>query len=180
MSRLTNSIREKICKTAIQTAFAERVAKTAQEEHELGIACYEAVLPEAERVAASALPKSWVRQDNCLRFNANGWNVNLLINDIVPVPYSADCRNLGSLPPDLAERAQAHSQAKDALRSERWKAEAEMGGFLKQFGSIKKLREAWPEGEAFYAAYETEREGRNVPAVRVAEINKLLNLGVAA
>jgi hypothetical protein len=65
------------------------------------------------------------------------------------------------------------------LREERWRAVSEMGGFLAQFKSIKQMREAWPEGEPFYAEYDVERKEGGMPAVRVAEINKLLNLKAA-
>jgi hypothetical protein len=180
MSRLTQSIREKIIRNAIVAAFKEREAAQAEQEHALGMEAYEAVIPAAERKAAAKLPATWLRHDSCLRFNANGWNARLSVKEAVPVPHSADCRMLGSLPQELAQRVQAYSTAGESLRQERYKAERELAGFLEQFRSVKQMREAWPEGEAFYGEFDVERTAAGVPAVRVAEINKMLGIEEAA
>jgi hypothetical protein len=42
--------------------------------------------------------------------------------------------------------------------------------------TIKSLRATWPDGEAFYKAFEARELVSTVPAVRVDEVNKLLGL----
>ena len=181
MSRLTNTIRERIRSNAVVSAFKDREAALVAAEHALGMEAYEAVIPAVEREAAANMPAGWVGKDSCLRFNANGWDARLKVNEAVPVPNNKGyCCSLGTLTGDLADRVQAHMQEGKRLKEEYWKAEAELDGFLAQFKTIKQMREAWPEGEAYYAAFDVERSVSGVPAVRVAEINKLLNLKEAA
>lgn len=182
MSRLTQNIRERICKRAIAAAFKEREESHEAAEHALGMEAYAAVLPEAERLAAAALPERWLKTDRCLRFNANGWTATLTVSEKVPVPFDdrAYCTPLGTLTGDLGERVQAHVQGEEKLRDEKRKAVRELSGFLDQFKTIKQMREAWPEGEPFYAEFDVERKAAGVPAVRVAEINALLGIQQAA
>lgn len=181
MTRLTQNIRERICRRAITAAFKDREAALKEQEHTLGMECYQAVIPESERKAAAAMPEGWLQMDACLRFNANGWDARLCVTSPVPVPNNKGyCRSLGSLTGDLAERVQAHLQEEKGLKEARIKAEMELSGFLEQFKTYKQLREAWPEGEPFYAEFDVEPKAGGVPAVRVAEINKLLNLSEVA
>jgi hypothetical protein len=180
MSRITNSIRESICRKAINAAFKEREEAHAAQEHALGMEAYEAVIPAAERKAAAKMPENWLRMDGCLKFNANGWSVTLCVKPSVPVPQSPYCQPLGSVTGDLAERIQAHCTAIKERKEAKHRAEREMTGFLEQFRSIKQMREAWPEGEPFYAEFDVERKSAGVPAVRVAEINKMLGIKEAA
>ena len=181
MTRITQHIREKINYQAVNTAFAEREAAMGEASHALGMEAYEASFPKAVRQQAEAMPDGWLRLDKCLRFNANGWNVTLSVKVGVPVPSAMhNCQTIAALTGDLGERVQAHKTAGEKLRSEKRAAEQEMSGFLEQFRSIKQMREAWPEGAPFYAAFETERKAANLPAIRVQKINELLNLEQAA
>lgn len=181
MSRLTNAIRDTIRSRAIAAGFKARREAHAVAENSLGVEAYESIFSVAERTAALAMPKGWLRYDSCLRFNAGGWSVTLIVKQGVPVPSERfNCNQLGALIGDLAERVQAHAQEDRKLNEDGHRAEREMDGFLAQFNSIKQLREAWPEGAEFYADFETERKASGVPAVRVAEINKLLGIGEAA
>ena len=181
MSRLTNVIREKICERAIKAAFKEREETQKSREHALGMEAYEAVIPEAERKAAAKMPAHWLQTDACLRFNAGGWDARLTVSPAVPVPFNRGyCHTLGTISGDLADRVQVFLQDEKGVRDEKSKATTELFGFLDQFKTVKQMREAWPEGEPFYAEFDVERKSGGVPAVRVAEINKLLNLAEAA
>ena len=181
MSRLTQSIRETIKNRAIKAAFAEREQAMKDAESLLGIEAYESVFPQVIRDQAAAMPDGWLRQDSCLRFNASGWNVTLTLKEGVPVPSARyGCEVLASLTGDLAERVQARKTASEKLREQRYSAERELAGFLEQFKSFKSMREAWPEGKPFYESFDVEAPKGGVPAVRVAEINKLLNIAEAA
>lgn len=180
MSKLTQASRERINKRAVLAAFSERRDEFRAQEHSLGMDAYRACFPAEQLSLAASLPDGWVRRDACLRFNAEGWSAELCVDPPVPVPHSPYCRPLGSLTGELAERVKAHMQAKEQVREAARKTEAEMTGFLSQFRSFKEMREAWPEGAALYDDLDVERTATGVPAVRVAEINKLLNLQVAA
>ena len=176
MSRLTNDNRETIRKLAIKATFKDRREALARAEHALGMEAYEAVFTDTERQQAAAMPDRWLKRDDCLRFNANGWQANLTVSPALPVPHAQYCAPLGSLTGDLADRVQAHLQAGKGLREEEWKAVSELDGFLAQFKTFKQLRDAWPEGEPFYASLDVDRPASGVPAVRVQAINELLNL----
>ena len=180
MSRITQTTREKICRNAIKAGFAAREEALVGRSHALAIEAYESVFDEAVRRQALAMPKDWLRYDSCLRFNANGWDVTLNAREAVPVPHSYYCTRIGTLDGEMAERVQAFSTEKEQLRNDIHRAERETSGFLEQFKSFKQMRETWPEGEPFYGSFDVEKLAGGVPAVRVAEINKLLNIAEAA
>ncbi len=180
MTRITNTIREKICRRAVAAAFSSRENALAEQSNALALEAYASVFAEAVRQQASAMPRDWMNYDSCLRFNADGWNVKLQLAEAAPVPHSSMCRTLGSLTGDLAVRVQSQATSEETLRKEKWRTEHETTGFLEQFKSFKQMRESWPEGEPFYKEFDIERPQGGVPAVRVAEINRLLNITEAA
>ena len=181
MTRITNDIREKINRKAVTAAFAERETELAEVAHALGMEAYEASFPKAVRQQVESLPDGWLRKDKCLRFKANGEQVTLRVEDEVPVPSSRfNCQTIAELTGDLGTRVMAYGRASDGLRDAKWQAEREMNCFLERFRTFKQMREAWPEGEPFYGAFDVDKPAGGVPAVRVAEINKLLNIVEAA
>lgn len=176
MSRLTKEIREKICKEAIVTTFDARFNELAKQENALAEECYNYVFPESLRNIAASMPEDWLRSCDCLRFNANGWNVTLKANKKLPTPYSSGCHVLGNIDGELAEKVQAHVQNETALKEERSRAFSKMRAFLEGFITFKQLEGAWSEGSKFYKKYDAERPSVNVPAVITQEINDMLGI----
>jgi hypothetical protein len=144
----------------------------------LGIECYNEVFPNSIRQILAQVPEEWLRTCDCLRFNANGWQVTLCVGRQMPTPANAYCSLLGNVTGELAERVQQFGQDKERFREDERKAISEMESFLCGFRSFKQLRDNWPEGKPFYQNYDVDRTEANVPAHRVKSINEML--GIAA
>ena len=178
MSKITNDIREKICRKAIASAFDPKALAITKEENALAIECYNHIFPKKIRDIIATVPPEWIRACDCLRFNAAGWSVQLCAGKKMPTPASNNCDMLGSLTGDIADKVQAFSTAKKKLGEDRSLAARKMEGFLSGFTTFKKLEEAWPEGKEFYAVFNADRPSANVPAVITKEINDMLGLKV--
>lgn len=188
--KLTKIMREAIARRAINASFDPKAQALAQEEDRLAREAYEACYTADEREQADAIPKYWLRRDPCLNFNVGGFRIRLCtITDHLPVPYQAKGDGYGgySCHPshgtitegDLHDRIRAHAVAGEALKQSRVETERRLLAMLSSVGSLKKLREVWPEGEAFYSQYEVKPVALP-PAIRMDEINAALGLPVAA
>lgn len=178
MSRLTKDLRSSIASNAVNATFKPRQEELKKEEIALAIECYNSLFPEKVRRAVARVPKEWIRTCSCLQFNANGWRISLNAGKEMPTPAMSGCGNLGSITGELGEKVQTFSQKGKTLNEEWRTALRKMEGFLEQFGSFKKLEEAWPEGKKFYEKYNAERPSTNVPAVITKEINDMLGIKV--
>lgn len=188
MTRLTNSARESIALVAVAHSFDPKAEALAVTENDLAREAYASLIPDAERAIVEALPQGWVRRDECLRFNAAGYSVRLrTTGEALPVPYRPrgsdhggyGCNEIGTIPHgDLADRIQAHAQAVEDMRVARRRAYNATLKMLSTVSTVKRLREAWPEGALFYSAYENDNTAVALPAVRVDEVNAML--GIAA
>lgn len=181
MTTLTNGIRDSILSRAISEAFADKKKAIASEEEALAIKLYKAVVPADEIKAAKAMKSGWIRKDRCLRFNAGGYSLNLCLRSRdddtgLPVKYGNSCNTIGSVTGELATEAQLFANKKEKLRTEETQAVTKMRAFLNSFTTMKKMKEAWPEGKKFYSMFDVERKKDNLPAIVTKEINAMLGL----
>lgn len=190
MPKLTKWNRESIASRAVAHTYDPRKVALAKAEDALAREAYAFLFPKAETNLVAAVPENWIRRDTCLRLNAGGERITLvLIGDGLPVPYRPkggdgdygySCNQLGTIPHgDLCDRIQAHARAVEALKEQRRDALRKVTTMLESVTTTSKLKEIWPEGEQFYS-YLEPAPGPAVPAVRVDEINTLLGLSVAA
>lgn len=178
--RLTNSDRDQVRDKAINFAFEARKKELQNEENELGLACYRSLFPIKTRKAAEAMPENWLRSDSCLRFSIRGMNVVLNLTNPVPVPHSFNCHRLGEVSDDtLFDRFQALEGAREDFKRAKTEAFNSVGALLYRAGTLKSLKESWPEGERFYA-HLTPRESASLPAIQIEVINSMLGLAKAA
>ena len=181
--RLTNDLRDIICRKAVSHAFDPKKEALTQVEHGLAKEAYEAVFSDADRKAVAKVGKDWVRFDSCLKFNVGGLTITLnAAGEGFPVPYRINgyrgysCNILGTVEfGELADRIQKHANDLEAYEAERTKAAKQLSAMLSKINTIKKLREVWPEGAQFYSKYEVESVAA-LPAIRVDEINSMLGL----
>ena len=176
MSRLTETVRDKIARAAVRHKFSPLEEAMRIEEDALAMRCYRAVYPAEQLAIVATLPKEWLRHCSCLRFNAGGWSVSLNTAQEVPTHHATYCTSLGDISGGLAEEVQAYSQRKEKRKTDCHAAEAELQGFLSSFKTFKQLRDNWPEGEQFYKQYDVTRNAPSVPALRTAKINEMLGL----
>lgn len=186
MTRLTNGIRDGITARAVAHAFDPKAEALAVQGDGLAREAYAYVFPASETALVAKVPENWFRLDQCLRFNVGGYTIRLtLAGDGLPVPYRAKgsdhggygCNNLGVIPAgDLCDRIRAHAQATEDLKKDRQSARRSVQTLLSGVTTIKRLREVWPEGEAFFKPYEEVLGAPGLPAVRVDEVNAALGL----
>lgn len=189
MTRLTRHTRDAIAYAAINFAFDPKEEALRQAEDKLAREAYAEVFPKKETDLIANVPENWFRIDACLKFNVGGQTIVLrTIDSGLPVPYRRKgsdyggyhCQSLGTIQPgDLCDRIQEHAQTKEKLKEERERARSQIKAMLTSVTTVKKLAEAWPEGEQFYSKY-LKREAPQVPTIRVDEINTMLGLPVAA
>lgn len=176
MTRLTKEIREIIARDCVKTQFQPVIDKLKKEEAALGLKCYREAFDAPTRKLAQKLPKKWLRQDECLRFNCGGYDITFSVKEAVPVPYSTNCSRLANITGDLAAECQDFAQRLSKVKSEAETARQKLMSLLNAMNTIKSLEKAWPEGKKFYQRYAQEKEGTGLPAVMVADINKALGL----
>lgn len=188
MSRLTNHTREAIARAAIAFAFDPKEEALKQAEDALAREAHAFLFPKKVIDTAKSLPKGWISHLATLKLNAGGQQIEIRASEALPVPASDKNGNsagyygymVGTIPTgELSDRIQGHAQAKEKLSDEKTVARRQVEAMLSNVTTVKKLAEAWPEGEQFYSKY-LEREAPQVPALRVDEINAILGLPEAA
>jgi hypothetical protein len=176
MTRLTKEMRESIAIRASNTSFLAEYEAIKKEEHKIGMALYEEAFDKKVRGQAARMPKHWMRQDGCLRFNCGGYDLTFTVKEAVPVPSSTHCARLANITGELAVTAQKHAEKIQDLKKRNKDAQRALLAMLHGIGSIKQLKNAWPEGAEFYSMYDIESPKAGVPAVQIAEINSMLGL----
>jgi hypothetical protein len=181
--RLTQETIRIISGRALKAAFKQRLDDIRQQEHDLAMACWEHVFTADARNHALAAPTGWIRQDRCLRFNMGFRQTTLNLNNTsVPVPHSTDCRTLGTIHDEtLNQRFTDFERDRNALQSERERANQGLFSLLNSAKTMKRLAEIWPEGLPFYEReLEVSKRAASVPAVISEDVNKLLGLAPQA
>ena len=178
--RLTNADRDGVVKRAMDHTFGTRAQMLSAEEHRIGMAAYEIAVPKVERQAVANLSERWLRTDGCLWFRFDFRQVVLNVSPQVVVPSRHHyCEDLGLV--SDAELIGAYEKLeadRQVLKADRERAEVSLKALVCRFQSLRQLREAWPEGEAFYAHLKP-REDAMVPAVQIEDLNKMLGLVAA-
>lgn len=175
--RLTKTIRESIVRKATNEAFQKERDALLVEEHKIGLTLYKSVFDKKVLTAVNKLPKTWLRMDDCLRFNSGGMELRFDVKPAVPVPSERGyCQRLGTLTPEMADVAQAFANKKEDAVARYNRAKRELMALLDSVSTFKKLKEVWPEGADYYTTFDVERTITNVPAVVVSEINKMLGI----
>ncbi len=180
MTRLTKDMRDTIARAATSVAFKERKEAHRKAENALALELYNSLFDSAVQKAVAKVPNNWFRQDDCLRFNCNGYDLMFRAENPLPVPYSAYCSRLGNVTGELGDRAKDHATVAEKLGSDERDAYRKVKVMLDSVSTFAQLEKAWPEGRPFYEKYITSRKGSNLPAVQIAEINEMLGLKEAA
>lgn len=185
---MTNHTRGTILSAAIAFAFDPKEKALAEAEDALAREAHASVFTKKIIDTAKSLPEVWILKIATMTFNVGGQKIELKASERLPVPAKDKNDNIARysgyitgtiLPGDLCDRIQGHAQTKEKLKEEKATARRQLEAMLAKVTSVKKLAEAWPEGEPFYSQYLT-KEAPQVPALRVDEINAMLGLPVVA
>lgn len=177
MTRLTKDLVEQIARKAVDSSLKEEFLALKEKEHTLAEECYNSVFDKELLDKINTMPKNWLRHCDCLRFNANGWQVNLKTRFEVPTPHKEYCTILGTLSGELAEKVQAFATERDTFHANKRESYLKLKSFLYSFTTIKKLRAVWPEGAEYYNEFDLQPVG-GLPAPITAEINQILKIKV--
>lgn len=184
--KLTKYTRQEIARAATAFAYDSKEKELRSAEDALAREAYATLFPEREIKAVLALPKNWIRFDECLQFNVGGQRLHLYTEKDkgLPVPYRIgdyagySSKTLGTIGHgDLCDRIQAHAGTVEKTKRARSDSYRKVLALTESVTTIKRLREIWPEGEQFYGKY-ANAPAVNLPAVQVAELNA--ELGLAA
>ena len=186
---LNNDIRDAIAKKAVDHKFGPIFEALATAEDALAREAHASIYTADELSKVAKLPVYWVRRDACLLFNVGGQRLRFDAKEGLPVPYANksgsghgyDCREIGSIPfGDLCDRLQAHALAVEKAKEEKRAAHKAVRTMLDSVRTSKKLAELWPEGAPFYEGMFSPDQLRNLPAIRVDDVNAVLGLSPAA
>lgn len=177
MTRITNTITERIAQAVTEHAFAERMQAARQREADAGMAAYRAYYGDETIEKMTSLPEGWLLRVTILRFRINGFRHTARLNQPVPVL----CRDSSGYivlngDTDEAMALQHAEQDFDRLNSERSEARREAQRAIKRFSTVKALIKGWPEIEPF--AREFLGASPALPAVIPADLNARLGLPV--
>lgn len=175
--RITQSHRETIIARALKEAFDKRKTALVKVEQDLAIEAYSFLFDEPTRRKVNGLHKDWFRTCNCLMFTVLGKLYSLNSKNEVRTPYEAYCSNLGTLTGDVADKVEAHYNAKTDLEKEYETAKIKLAANLSNISSFKRLTELWPEGKTFYADLDEDAKVKGgLPAIRFDDMNAMLGI----
>ncbi len=188
--RLTNSIRDSIIAGVIKHRFEKEEAALSALKDELdrvsrlnGRKIYDACYSKQQRGILEHAPDSFFkhRRDGIRLKVDEGGLFETTFGKPMPVPYAHESSYtvLAVVPTSVRDLAgeidgarEAVDDAKSELRTAKRSAENDLRAALKNFSTVKRVRDEWPE----LAAFLPKAEPASVPAVRIDELNKTLGL----
>lgn len=181
--RLTDYLRDQICKAVIGDRFEAQRKKIAKERRSIALACYNKFYSRSIRAKMSALPDGWLPSESSIRvrlggkhdylqFDGSSYNSEIqkrfLAKDIGPVALDLEATD------SITERYRScEDESKDIDAAER-RLRQEIRSVLYSVTTTGRLLAVWPEVEPFLSNIEPATV--SVPAVPVAELNEKLGL----
>jgi hypothetical protein len=184
--RITKVMREGIVANTIVHTFKQQREALEKEHVKLAEKAYKEQYTPSQIKAMDNLGERFIDKECKIHLNLNGLRRQLYFGG------KDKTHNTKDLTYKLMENQQYHKPLvpSDGLRQQVEdlldkisdldqtiaRAEANLLAMLESVQSFKKLRAIWPEGEKFYDMYDVDSEKAGVPAVFVADINKMLGL----
>lgn len=184
--RLTKNIREEIVRNAIALRFDKLQKELNGEENTLAAKVYDHFVTEDIADAITVLEKSGLsffsRKAVIFKVNIDSYDLDLCLSGKSRVMPSGWCefklhtRNDGALAKEVLDFHHRRGQ----LKEDRKKAEKQLMVLLKSVHSTESLAKVWPEGAKLYSTPPLKAPMAGLPAVQIAELNKLIGLEQAA
>lgn len=191
MTRITKELREMMVTNAVRKAgIFDRLEKLAEARHEFaesarvdalgGPAAAAAItaLQAQQRALAASVPEcvraggELINTSNSIYLNIAGMAYRASWIGFRPTPY---CHKLMAGHPLVQLFLDIEAQSK-ALDAEREQLEAQVRAALGSFTTVNKLLAAWPEAAELLPEYSPAKPKATLPAVPVADLNKLIGL----
>ena len=195
--RLNKTIAARITNDVLKHRFGADVEKNHRDWAALAVDIYEDHYPKKILKQMYELPRGWLPEKNnfnvslsvgfvCMTFNGCK-QYHTLLNEQFPISesrrflvkdtgHSALTVYDGST--KISERYLALDAQAKTLKEEIDKAERHTKSIINSFSTMKKLMSEWPEIAPFAEKYQPQVSG--LPAMNYSEINKILDLPVAA
>lgn len=184
--RITKVMREGIVANTIAHTFKKQREDAAKEHARLALKAYKEQYTPAQIKAMENLGKRFIGEECKIFLNLNGLRRQLYFSGKDRVAKASELvyklmeesqYNKPLVPSDaLRLEIEAFLDKESDLNETISKAEVNLMAMLDSVQTFKKLRSIWPEGEKFYDMYDVDSEKPGVPAVFVADINKMLGL----
>jgi hypothetical protein len=176
--RISRMSAELIAQVACCALFADEQKRNDDTEVALAMECYENVFTKAELEWTKTATEGWLPEDECLRFNVNGWDVRLSVYKAVPVPakFRNGCMSLGVVGGELAVRVRDFVLKRDGYREKRARARRDLENTIISAGTFKRLAEMWPEGRPYYESYLVTKSPGTALSTPFAALNEVLGL----
>lgn len=184
--RITKVMREGIVANTIAHTFKKQREDAAKEHARLALKAYKEQYTPAQIKAMDNLGERFIETEFKIYLNLNGLRRQLYfggkervnsMKEHVSKMMEHNQYNKPLVPSDaLRMEIEAFLDRESDLNETIGKAEVNLMAMLESVQSFKKLRAIWPEGEKFYDMYDVDSEKPGVPAVFVADINKMLGL----
>lgn len=170
--RLTQYMRDKIARRAVEAAFEAPMKALAQDEDALARDAWNEIVPPAERDALATTPTRFLSRERGLALKHEGMCF-LLTFAGEPPPAPQDKKRY-EVSRAIFERAQALDARRRQVKEAHDRARAAVEALVGSATTLRKLCEVWPEGEPFYA--DIEPPTPQLPAVDARSVNAMLGL----
>ncbi|MFQ1017897.1 Nmad5 family putative nucleotide modification protein [Gilliamella sp. BG7] len=186
MTRLTKSIKEQICKNAIEQSLANKELKTVNENlSKLALDVYNdnvtaELLKEADEIRdrVKELPFDYYsvfRICEGVRCNFNGLSAYLTLPS-ERIFYGLDKNPTYTADHEFSKRFLSLQNQFKYLEKQKNDLEHEIMAILNSCATLKKLQETWPESVNFLDGIQVDITKTNLPAVVVEDLNKKLGI----
>jgi hypothetical protein len=190
--KLSNQLRDKIITDVVEMTTGKAKKALDKRSEALAIQLYNALYSKATRDAMAKLPRGFMPEDRCLKFNLGGMNIQITAEKALRVPYAPQatddnmggnyrnsCQRLGNINnEELQAKYLTLHEENEAHKTHVNKVANETRALLYSLHTYPQLVKTWPEGKKFYEKYAPKDGDSQLPALLIADLNK--TLGIAA
>lgn len=174
--RLTEALRNTIRKRILDHRFKAEKDKQIAVRQAFGDAVYNDLYSESDRRKMQRLPSGWLEETDevRVRFGGTFTHVHFSKRRRIPADCSLSCAKVYPATHEFAKRYEQLRNAEKALQASEKEAWQQIAAALNAVSTLKRLHEVWPETKEF--TKDLGSSTRNLPAVPVKVLNKMLNL----
>lgn len=188
--RLTQNLRKEIIRNAMAVRFDKLQKALFAEEKALGLKVYDHFVTPKIAAAIKTLDDSGMvffnNRQTVLTVDVNHYKHDLHFDGAARVMphnwargFSLSVRDAGAAGA-LAKEVEMFDRKRKDFYEERKKAEVQLTALLKSVFSTETLAKVWPEGAKLYSSPPLPKVMAGLPAVQIAELNKMIGLDKAA
>lgn len=182
--RLTNDLRDKIVRSAVQKVFAERRNDLKKEDGKLAMLVYDILYPKDIQNRMNALPAEFFNQsshvyalDSATSRSSEYIKLTLTSSRRISArdnSWKAPCLTIHSVDTPLACRIRTLVKKQGKCDLDQANLETHLRRMLAGIHTLKQLQAEWPDGADYYAGVTPTPPVINVPAIRGVDITAMI------